>query len=111
METRSEPSSYRPLPSGLTIKSSPIHGQGVFATIPIKQGTNFGMSHLESGSQSIHTPLGTFLNHSEKPNCHRTKLPFPAVLLGSLNLTTLKDIEAGEELTIKYDGYNPISTT
>ena len=104
--------SYKPLPFGLTIKSSSIQGLGVFTTITIKQGTNLGMSHLEFNSQLVRTPLGGFINHSEKPNCHKTKLRFtnednPKMQYDfkKWNLITVRDIEASEELTVKYDWY------
>ena len=58
---------YKPLPFGLTIKSSSIQGLGVFTTIAIKQGTNLGMSHLQFGSEIIRTPLVGFINHASKP--------------------------------------------
>ena len=103
---------YKPLPFGLTIKSSSIHGQGVFTTILIKQGTNLGMSHLQFGSQIIITPLGGFINHSDNPNCEKVKLDFPNEDDPQLrydfkkwNLVTIKDIKVGEELTVKYDWY------
>ena len=103
---------YKPLPFGLTIKSSSIQGLGVFTTITIKQGTNLGMSHLEFGSQIIRTPLGGFINHADKPNCKKVKLGFtnmdnPKMTFDfkKWNLITTQDIEAGEELTVKYDWY------
>ena len=103
---------YKPLPFGLTIKSSSIHGQGVFTTILIQQGTNLGMSHLQFGSQIIRTPLGGFINHSDNPNCKKLKLDFANMDNPKLtfdfkkwNLVTIQDIKAGEELTVKYDWY------
>ena len=103
---------YKPLPFGLTIKSSSIQGLGVFTTILIKQGTNLGMSHLEFGSQIIRTPLGGFINHSDNPNCKKVKLGFtnmdnPKMTLDfkKWNLITIQDIKAGEEIAIKYDWY------
>jgi hypothetical protein len=103
---------YKPLPFGLTIKSSSIQGLGVFTTITIKQGTNLGMSHLQFGSEIIRTPLGGFINHSEKPNCEKVKLRFTNMDNHKLtfdfnkwNLVTIQDIKAGEELTVKYDWY------
>ena len=103
---------YKPLPFGLTIKPSSIQGLGVFTTITIKQGTNLGMSHFQLGSQIIRTPLGGFLNHSEKPNCYKTKLRFANQDKPQLqydfkkwNLITTQDIKVGEELAVKYDLY------
>ena len=103
---------YKPLPFGLTIKSSSIQGLGVFTTITIKQGTNLGMSHLQFGSQIIRTPLGGFINHSDNPNCEKVKLRFTNMDNHKLtfdfkkwNLITIQDIKPGEELTIKYEWY------
>ena len=103
---------YKPLPFGLTIKSSSIQGLGVFTTITIKQGTNLGMSHLQFGSEIIRTPLGGFINHSDNPNCEKVKLRFTnmdnhklAFDFNKWNLITIKDIKASEELTVKYDWY------
>ena len=103
---------YKPLPFGLTIKSSSIQGLGVFTIIAIKQGTNLGMSHLQFGSQIIRTPLGGFINHSEKPNCEKVKLRFTNMDNHKLTfdfkkwiLITIQDIKAGEELTVKYEWY------
>ena len=103
---------YKPLPFGLTIKSSSIQGLGVFTAIAIKQGTNLGMSHLQFGSEIIRTPLGGFINHSDNPNCKKVKLGFtnmdnPKMTLDfkKWNLITIQDIKAGEEIAIKYDWY------
>ena len=103
---------YKPLPFGLTIKSSSIQGLGVFTIIAIKQGTNLGMSHLQFGSEIIRTPLGGFINHAEKPNCEKVKLRFPNMVNHKLtfdfkkwNLITTQDIKPGEELTVKYEWY------
>ena len=103
---------YKPLPFGLTIKSSSIQGLGVFTAIAIKQGTNLGMSHLQFGSVIIRTPLGGFINHSDNPNCEKVKLRFTNMDNHKLtfdfkkwNLITIQDIKAGEELTVKYEWY------
>ena len=93
---------YRPLPDFLTIKSSKIDGLGLFATKFIPSGTNLGISHyfpLPSQrwpSNIIRTPLGGFYNHSDIPNCETLVNPAFA------SLVTLKDIEAGEEITAIY---------
>ena len=75
---------YRPLPKSLTIKSSGIEGLGLFALEPIKKETNLGISHRSEmdddfDEEYIRTPLGGFINHSEKPNCElvwRKKMTF-----------------------------------
>jgi len=103
---------YRPLPEQLRLSISKIHDIGLFAKENIKQGHNFGISHLKLGSQLIRTPLGGFLNHSDDPNCFKTKLRYtneddPDVKFGYTvwNLVAIKKIKEGEELTVKYTFY------
>ena len=105
---------YRPLPLNLRLGFSKIDDLGVFAKEKIERGTNLGMSHIKLGSQIIRTPLGGFLNHSETPNCHKTKLRYtsednPKIKFDYVawNLVAVEDIKEGEELTIKYEWYNP----
>ena len=104
---------YRPLPAQLRLGFSKIHDIGVFAKENIKQGHNFGMSHLKLGSRIIRTPLGGFLNHADHANCFKTALRYtneddPKVAFDYKiwNLLAIKDIKEGEELTIKYTFYN-----
>ena len=105
---------YRPLPPDVRLGFSDIEGVGVFAKKDIERGHNFGMSHLKLGSRIIRTPLGGFLNHSETPNCYRTKLRFtneddPKIKFDYVvwNLMVIEDIKEGEELTVKYEWYKP----
>ena len=93
-------SNYKALPYGLTIKESPIHGLGLFATEFIPMGTNLGRSHLKLYTELIRTPLGAFYNHSDEPNA--VKKP---VGPNKWNLVTKRDIEPGEEITVKYTFY------
>ena len=94
--------SYKPLPDTLTIKPSSIEGLGLFATKIIAKNTDLGMSHFLYGDFLIRTPLGGFVNHSEKPNCKRVELEEES------HLKTIKKIKPGEELTLKYTMYTPI---
>ena len=103
---------YRPLPKQLRLDFSKIHNIGVFAKENIEKGHNFGLSHLKLGSQLIRTPLGGFLNHSDDPNCFKTKLRYtneddPDIKFGYTiwNLVAIKKIKEGEELTVKYTFY------
>ena len=100
---------YKPLPDCLTIKKSPIHGLGLFATQWIKKGRDLGIimlphSYLERGF--IRTPLGGFGNHSDNPNCEKFK--------DTSNvwwLRPIKDINPDEEITwtyTLYEVYKPI---
>ena len=102
---------YKPLPDELEIKISHINGVGLFAKQKIPMGTNFGMTHLKFGKNLIRTPLGGFINHSEKPNCEKVQLSFttedhqPVYNFSKWNLITTKDIKGGEELTLNYTFY------
>ena len=97
---------YKPLSNCLTIKDSPIHGLGVFATNDIQKGTDLGIAHvkmvewLNFPQDYCRTPLGGFYNHSEEPNCK---------LVDSMNiykrLITIRDIKKDEEITCKYTLY------
>ena len=95
---------YRPLPSMLTIKESGIEGLGLFATRDITATLELGITHVENKKFEdglIRTPLGGFINHSTTPNCELVDH------LGNKHLRVIKDIEAGEELTVVYNIYNP----
>jgi len=113
---------YHPLPTGLTISDSGIEGQGLFATRKLLAETNLGVSHVELGKLILRTPMGGFINHSNKPNCvkvkslltrqewnHRTNLPDNKYdhNFTQWNLMVIEDIEEGEELTLKYKWYDP----
>ena len=92
---------YKPLPESLTIKQSSIEGLGLFATQTIPKNIDLGMINFSYGELLIRTPLGGFINHSEKPNCKKLDLE------DEWHLKTTKEIKAGEELTLKYTLYNP----
>jgi len=105
---------YRPLPPDVRLGFSDIEGIGIFAKKKIERGTNLGMSHLKLGSRIIRTPLGGFINHSDDPNCFKTKLRFtneddPKVTFNYViwNLMVIENIKEGEELTVKYEWYKP----
>ena len=91
---------YKPLPDNLELKQSSIHGYGVFAVQPIKQGDMLGLSHINA-PELIRTPLGGYINHSMNPNCIR-------ILEGNRwYLQSIQDISEGEEITLMYKGYRP----
>ena len=96
---------YKPLPDSLKIDNSGIAGQGLIATKDIEKGTQLGIGWHMIDHNNIRTPLGGFINHSDTPNCEK-------YLVGGDNngvcyLMTLKDIKAGEELTMTYTLYDP----
>ena len=99
-----EKNMYKPLPESLTIKQSGINGLGLFADQKIMQGTNFGVSHYKLNGDIIRTPLGGFINHSNTPNVIKVELK--GNKYKKWNLVTLKDIEKGEEVTIRYTFYH-----
>lgn len=111
---------YKPLPDCLTIRESDINGIGLFATQDIDSGKNLGITHLYDWSfedSYIRTPLGGFINHSETPNCeleYTDEIEYYAweERSGKKNtsnrqLVTITKIPKGQELTAKYDIYDP----
>ena len=90
---------FEPLPSSLTIKSSSIHGLGLFATDQIPSNIELGISHIKDDRFShgyIRTPLGGFFNHSKNPNCE-------AIYDGDfIKIKTLININSGDEITVDY---------
>lgn len=96
---------YKPLPENTTIKKSSIEGLGLFATEPIDKNKTLGVSHVKHKDYLngyIRTPLGGFINHSEEPNCKLREVGH------EMYLQTIQKIKAGEELTLKYQMYNPV---
>ena len=49
----------------------------------------------------IRTPLGGFVNHSDKPNCYWVEEN------DLIHMKTKTPIKCGEELTLKYKWYDP----
>ncbi len=104
---------YKPLPDSLTIKTSKVNGLGLFAKETIPQATNLGMTHIKIGNRILRTPLGGFINHANDPNCVKVELlmtnhddPDLKFDYKKWNLVTIKDIQQGEELTLKYTFYD-----
>ena len=91
---------YRPLPTQLTIKMSPIEGLGLYATEDIKTNTFIGVTHIRDEqfeNKYIRTPLGGFYNHSNYPNLIRMvsnvlpKLRFGDLVDPNVNTKKIKD--------------------
>ena len=104
MGCKKEP--YKPLPEYLSIGPSGIHGAGIFAKEDIPKGVEMGISHIYDPNfqhDYIRTPLGGFMNHSESPNC---ELIDDDDNTDYKKIRTIKKIEAGKELTLKYSMYN-----
>ena len=100
---------YKPLPDGLIIRESSIEGQGLFTTKFIEKDVKLGLCHILVDEEFIRTPLGGFINHSEKSNCIKIKEILGLKEVNQYNkyfLYTKQPIEEGEELTVKYTFYN-----
>ena len=96
---------YSPLPPRLTIQPSLISGLGLFATAGIAQGTNLGTTHIKVDGKLFRTPLGGFINCDENANCVKVKMRTEGSITDKWNLVTLRNINNGEELTLKYTFY------
>ena len=104
MEKCKDKEPYTPLPEYLAIGPSEIHGAGILAKEDIPGEVVIGISHVYDPNfqhDYIRTPLGGFINHSEDANCE---------LVEDENddykrLKTLRKIQEGEELTLKYHLY------
>ena len=88
------------------VGDSPIHGKGLFARTFIPAGTVIGVVQgqptVEDGAHVLwideHNGFHVqcelrFINHSSKPN---------AVYYDTLEVCTVRDIQAGEEITHNY---------
>jgi|TARA_B100000470_G_C19510972_1_gene267461 hypothetical protein len=97
---------YRPLPDGLTIKSSNVQGLGLFATQEFESNTVLGIVHIANKNFPhgyIRTALGAFYNHSDEPNCKTLKGFWHQIPV--VYLVTTKNITENDELTAKYSLY------
>ena len=97
---------YKPLPSILTIRKSPIEGLGLYATENIKSNCFIGLTHIKDDNFEngyIRTPLGGFYNHSNEPNVRRVVSDIlPDLKCGdqideSLDVTKIPDGKANRE--------------
>ena len=96
---------YNPLPEYLAIGPSQIHGAGILAKEDIPGEVVIGITHVYDPNfqhNFIRTPLGGFVNHSEDANCELIEDEDDDYK----KLKTLKKIEAGNELTLKYSLYD-----
>ena len=97
---------YRPLPVGLYIGMSDIEGNGIITSELLESGKELGISHIKYNGGDFHsdfirTPLGGFVNHSKTPNCEFYTCGV------YMKMRTIKEIQAGEELTTNYTLYKP----
>ena len=97
---------YKPLPDYLSIGPSDIHGAGIIAKDDIPSDIEIGISHVYDPNfqhEYIRTPLGGFMNHNDDPNC---ELIDDDENTDYKKIRTIKKIEAGKELTLKYSMYD-----
>ena len=98
---------YRPLPDGLTIRSSNVQGLWLFATQEFESNTVLGIVHIANKNFPhgyIRTALGAFYNHSDEPNCKTLKGFWHQIPV--VYLVTTKIILENDELTAKYSLYH-----
>jgi len=99
---------YKPLPSSLTVKESPIEGLGVFATKDIRKGMNLGVTHriIDPGlfpkAGYLTVNFGGFYNHADLPNCFEREIRTKQRGLVGFELITVRGIKEGEEITVNY---------
>ena len=92
---------YKPLPNNITIKLSPIHGLGLYATDMIPEDTNLGLVLFSDQSARLHrTPMGGFGNHSDNPNCKKVWDSHDDI--AGWYLHTLRAIKPDAEITWPY---------
>ena len=92
--------SYKPLCGVFTIKQSPIEGLGLFTTKTVFKGQLIDCepTHIAFNGFLIRTPLGGFINHSDKPNATLKELAKGVFYLKILNV-----IKKGQEVTLDYN--------
>ena len=116
---------YKPIPHYLELKSSDIDGYGIFAKEDINRLENDGWmsddiaynvlcethivlhNKIYSKKYLYRTPVGGFINHSNTPNATLIKI-YPESTLYNNNLivyalSLLRDVKAGEEITLDYN--------
>jgi SET domain-containing protein len=85
------------------LQPSKIEGLGLFTLEDLEKNQVLGVTHISDAetTQLFRTPLGGFINHSEKPNCKLYEI-------GRFKyLRTMYQIPMGTELTLKYTMYDP----
>jgi len=78
----------------------------LFATAGIAQGTNLGTTHIKVDGEIIRTPLGGFINCDENANCVKVEMRTEGSITDKWNLVALRNINNGDELTLKYTFYD-----
>ena len=95
--------------NSLHIKDSPIHGKGLFTSIPRKSGEVLGVALDKIADTSDpdqdykQTEIGEHINHSDDPNVKVIQLAD-----GNLGIAASEDIEANEEITADYNQFSEL---
>lgn len=104
VRTQSEnPADQIPMPSGyaskVTIRQSPIEGQGLFLSAPAEAGEIIAPARLSG----YRTPAGRYTNHSRNPNAHFMKDERGDIwLVASRHISGCCGGDPGEEVTVDY---------
>lgn len=86
-----------PLPDGLYLDESAVHGLGIFAESEIKRDTTIGIGFAEVvGLPSPFRGWGGWINHSNTPNVKRVKNGQFHIIIA------IRDIDIDEELFLMY---------
>ena len=96
---------YKALPSRIHVRDSPVAGQGLFAREYVPSGLILGLSHIIIEDEIYRTPLGGFINHSNDPNCEKWCEQDKHFFIKRYYIKTIRPIEEGEELYLKYTFY------
>jgi hypothetical protein len=76
----------------ILIKPSNIQGQGLFSAIKLFKGCAIGPARING----LRTPMGKYANHAVNPNAKIV------IKNNDAEVVAIKDIEAGEEITVNY---------
>jgi len=91
------------MPAGIELRKSKIHGYGLFATQKIEANRDLGITHIADPrfpDGYIRTALGSYANHSRKPN-------LKGVIEGdTYHFITSREILKDEELLVDYTDFN-----
>lgn len=103
---------YTPFPPQVKLDKSDIHGFGIFAATEIKyvdfEYKAIVNTHLVFHGNVHREVAGALINHSSEPNCKLWKTGIPhshekCKDYYYAGIFPIRDIEAGEELTIDYE--------
>lgn len=94
---------FDPMPKGVELRKSKIHGYGLFATQRIEAGQDLGITHIADTrfpDGYIRTALGSYANHSREPNIKGAKEG------DTYHFITIREILKDEELLVDYADFN-----